>query len=86
MVHKRKIMISPDVFFIVSKFCFSGSCVKGQKKFKNDKELCVSFLFHYFRVFIFWVFKVVKGYQLHSVTLYISGTVDLIIEAFGTQV
>ena len=44
LLHKFKMMTSPDTFFIFSKFCFSGLLggrgLKGQKMAQNDKKLC----------------------------------------------
>ena len=51
LLHKFKMITSPDVFFIFSKFWFSGLLgdggegVEGQKMTKNDKKifsLCIS--------------------------------------------
>ena len=44
MVHICKMMICPGIFFIFSKFWFSGSTgggLKGQKTFQNNKKLCL---------------------------------------------
>ena len=58
LLHKFKMMISPDAFYISSKFWFSGSlgrvvcvCVSGgggaggqkeQKMAQNDKKFCLT--------------------------------------------
>ena len=46
LLHKFKMMTSPDVFFIFSKFWFSGLLgergVTGQKMAQNDKKFCLT--------------------------------------------
>ena len=55
------------------------------------------FFFHFFKILIFWIFrwgeggrvkgeKMTHNYQFHSVTLYISRTVDHMIKIVSTQV
>ena len=65
LVHMCKMMIFPGIFFIFSKFWFSGFFGEGG----GDKGQ-----------------KMTHNYQFQSVTLYFSGTVDHIINIFGTQV
>ena len=69
-VAQFKMMASPDVFFIFSKFWFSGLKRgegfggKGQKMAQNDKQnlshsippYLSNFFFH-FKILIFWVFQ-----------------------------
>ena len=56
------------------------------------KWWCLQEFFVFSKCWLFWLFMVVKGQkktqkdQWRSATLYISGTVDHIIEIFGTQV
>ena len=46
LMHKFKMMTSPDVFFIFSKFWFSGLLgergVTGQKMAQNNKKFCLT--------------------------------------------
>ena len=46
LLHKFKMMTSPNAFFISSKFCFSGLLgwreLKREKMAQNDKKLCLT--------------------------------------------
>ena len=75
-----------------------GRGVKGKKKMaQNDKNSCCFTLYLRNRLLYYFDFsytcakggqgqKMTKNFQFQSITLFISGSVDHIMESFGLQV
>ena len=78
IVHMSKIIISPGVFFIFSKFWFFGLLggVKMQKKVQNDKKVCLPHSISQ-EPYIIWL-----SFMVHMCKLIISSVFFFIFQNF----